>query len=73
MEAFYSPGDLTLVYINESGIKREISMAPEDGKYKLFLMPPNLAHAIVNRTDRELVMVEFANEEQHDVEKVQII
>ena len=72
IEAFYSPGDLTLVYINENGQKQEMSMAPENDEYKLFIIPSNLPHTVVNRTGNELIMVEFANEEQHDVEKVEL-
>ena len=72
-EAFYSPGNLTFVYLDEAGEKREISMGPDKNEYKLFMILPNLPHAVVNKTDREVVMVEFADEEQHDVEKVELI
>lgn len=73
MEAFYSLGDLIFVYLDENEQKHEMSMAPENDDYKLFVISPNLPHAVVNRTDKEVVMVEFANEEQHDVEKVELI
>ncbi len=72
-EAFYSLGDLTFVYPGEAGEKREISMGPDKDEYKLFMIPPNLPHAVVNKTDKQVVMVEFANEEQHDVEKVELV
>lgn len=73
LEAFYSTSDLTLIYLDENGEKKEMSMAPEEGEYKLFVIPPNLPHAVVNRTEKEVVMVEFANEEQHDVEVFELI
>ena len=72
-EFFYSPGDLTLIYLDENGEKKEVSMASENGEYKLFVIPPDLPHVVVNQTDNEIVMVEFADEEQHDVEVVKLI
>lgn len=72
-EAFYSLNDLTFVYVDENRQKQEVSMAPENDEYKLFVIPPNLPHAVVNRTDKEVVMIEFANEEQHDVEAVELV
>ncbi len=73
IEAFYSNGDLTIIYLDKSGIKKELSMAPQGDSYKLFVTPPFLPHAVVNRTDKELILVEFADTEQHDVEKAELI
>lgn len=72
-EVFYSTSDLTLIFLDGNGEKKEMSMAPEEGEYKLFVISPNLPHVVVNRTGKEVIMVEFANEEQHDVEKVELI
>ncbi len=72
-ELFYSTGDLTLVYLDEDGKKIEVSMAPEENEYKLFVITPYLPHAVVNRTKKDLVLVEFADGEQVDVEPVKII
>lgn len=73
LEAFYSISDLTLIYLDENGEKKEMSMAPEEGKYKLFVISSNLPHTVVNRTEKEAVMIEFANEEQYGVEVVKLI
>lgn len=72
-EVFYSLGGLTFVYVDGNGQKQEVSMAPESDNYKLFIIPSNLPHAVVNRTDKEIIMIEFADEEQHDVEAVNLI
>ncbi len=71
-ELFYTNGNLVLICL-DNGVKKEISMAPEDGEYKLFVMSPGLSHVVVNRTNGELIMFEFADEEQHDVETAKII
>jgi hypothetical protein len=45
----------------------------ENGKYKLFLTKPGEVHAVINKTKQKVVLVEFADEEQHDVERVVLI
>jgi oxalate decarboxylase/phosphoglucose isomerase-like protein (cupin superfamily) len=72
-EAFYATGDLTMVWVDKKGKKITESMAPRNGKYVLFLTEINRAHTVINRTDNEIVLVEFANEEQHDVEPIVLI
>ena len=73
VEIFYSAGDLTFVYLDESEQKHEISMAPEKENYKLFIVPSFLPHAVVNKTDKDLILMEYANEEQHDKVEIEII
>ena len=72
-EVLYSSGELTFIYLDKDQRKCEVSMCPENGEYKLFLIPPNFPHAVVNKSDKEVVMVEYANEEQHNVENVEIV
>jgi len=73
IEAFYSTGDLTLIHLDGSGRKKQVSMAPEGDNYKLFIISSNLPHAVVNQTDNEIIMIEFANEEQRGVETTELI
>lgn len=72
-EIFYSLGDLTLVYEDKNGKNISVSMGPDAGIFKLFVIDPFLPHAVVNNTDKELVLVEFANAKQSGVEKVLLI
>jgi hypothetical protein len=70
-ELFYTTGDLTLIYLD--GNKDKISMAPENGEYKLFVINKDLPHVVVNETDKEICMFEFADDIQHGVEKVDLL
>ena len=70
-ELFYTTDDLKFIYLD--GIKKEISMAPENGEFKLFIVEPGLPHVVVNRTNKEISMFEFADDVQHDVEEVNLL
>lgn len=70
-ELFYTTDDLTLKYLE--GEKKEVSMAPENGEYKLFVIEPGLPHVVINKTSREICMFEFADDVQHDVEKIDLL
>ncbi len=72
IEAFYSPGALTVVWIDKDGKKHKESMSPRGGKFRLFITKPGEPHAIINNTNREISLVEYANEEQYGVEAVSV-
>ncbi len=70
-ELFYTTGDLTLKYLE--GDKKEVSMASVNGEYKLFVIDPDLPHVVINNTNKEICMFEFADDVQHDVEKIDLL
>lgn len=73
VEVFYTSGDLTFVWLDKEGERKTFSMEPTNQRYKLFIVPPHLPHAVVNNTNETHTLIEFAEEEQHDVEKVDLI
>ena len=73
IEAFYTPGDLNIIWIGSNGLKHEEKMSPANGDYKLFITSPFEPHVIVNKTSVNQELMEFATEPQHDVEPVKII
>lgn len=72
-ELFYSTGDLTLIYEDRNGKKISVSMQPNGEEFKLFVIDSFLPHVVVNNTDKELVMIEFADAKQNGVENVNLI
>lgn len=72
-EAFYSLGNLTIFWIDKKGKKVNQSMAPTDYKYKLFIVEPYESHAIVNKSDKDQILVEYASVQQSNVESVKIV
>lgn len=74
-EAFIGIGDqLTFHWIDEDGAKHSENMAPQ-GKIFLFVVPPNVPHAITNNSDSPAVLLEYADAEQtqNDVEIVKVV
>lgn len=72
VEVFYTSGDLTIVWIDGNSQKHEESMAPDKGKYKLFITEPNEPHAIINKTQNPQILIEYASEPQRDVEVIKL-
>lgn len=73
IEWFIGIGDLFLIWIDENGEKKEINMSTEDGLL-LIEIPPNLSHAVVNKSDSSgATLFEYANEKQYDVEFIEVI
>lgn len=73
IESFYSTGDLTIIWVDTNGKKRSESMKPNKQIYKLFTTDPYEAHAIINESLSEQILIEYASEPQRDVEIVNII
>jgi len=73
IEAFYSPDNLTIVWIDKDGKKQKKSMTPVNGKYLLFITKPNETHSIINTTKDKKILIEFAEVEQHGVKSVELI
>lgn len=73
IEAFYSPDNLTIIWVDEKGERHEKSMTPKRGKYLLFITKSNEPHAIINKTKKESILVEFAEVEQYGVKGVELI
>lgn len=64
--------ELYLLWLDENGDKHEDVMYDPD-KIKLWIIPPFIPHAVVNRAEEPAVFYEFANESQHDVEVVTLV
>jgi len=73
VEAFYSPDNLTIIWVDEKGERHEKSMAPKGRKYILFMTESNESHSVVNNTNKKAILVEFAEVEQHGVKSVELI
>lgn len=73
VEAFYSPDNLILVWIDKKGKKHKKSMSPEKGVFKLFITEPNEPHSVLNSTKQNAILVEFAEVEQHGLKSVELI
>lgn len=72
-EAFIGLGEaLYLLWQDENGENHEEKM--EDENINLFIIPSMLPHAVINKSDSGMaVLYEYANEIQHDVEKVDLL
>lgn len=61
-EVFVALGPLTLHVLEKDGV-RKINMGTEEERYTMFVMPPNVPHAITNDTNEEIVLLELADQE----------
>lgn len=73
-EVFVGFGELILYWLDENGEKQSMHMSGESSSLLLFVIPPFLAHAVVNESESEqAVLYEWADAKQHDVQSVDII
>lgn len=74
IEAFVAFGKgMEFHWIDEDGVVQKQSMV-SDSELLLFVVPPLLPHAVVNTSPTEQgILLEFANESQHDVERVEVV
>lgn len=73
-EAFFAlQGKPEFHWLDGAGKKHQESMDRVEGKFKLFIVPAFVPHAVINRSDEEATMVEFATDAQHDVVPVEVI
>jgi uncharacterized RmlC-like cupin family protein len=64
-------GSLDVLYIDEVGKQCvESMMLPTQDYINLYVIPAFLPHAVVNHSNTYSFMLEFATEEQHDIESV---
>jgi uncharacterized RmlC-like cupin family protein len=72
-EWFIGIGELVLVWLDEHGEKHEEHMHPA-GQIKLIMMPPFLAHAVVNKSQDSFgILYELADGKMVDVERVEVV
>jgi uncharacterized RmlC-like cupin family protein len=74
-EGFIGVGDnLTFYWLDEHGTRKSENMVPE-GEHLLFVVPPNVPHAIVNNSDAPAVLLEYADKPQidSDIDIVKVI
>lgn len=72
-EVMVGLGDLILAWLDENGKKQETPMNPNN-KLLIFTLNPFLPHAVFNRSTKNFgIIIEWANESQHDLEMVQVI
>ena len=71
-EAFVAlSSNLLLIWLDENSQKNEVKM--KDGSdLKLIIMPPNFPHAVINKGSSDAVLLELANDIQHNVVKMDI-
>jgi uncharacterized RmlC-like cupin family protein len=72
-EWFIGIGELVFVWLDDNGDRHEEHMHP-DGQIKLIVVPPFLAHAVVNKSkDKNGILFEMADGKMKDVEPVKVI
>jgi hypothetical protein len=72
-EAFVGIGsDLELIWQDDDGLKHIERMYEESG-LQLFVIHSLTPHVVVNRGDSPAVLIEFANDRQHNVEAVDLL
>lgn len=71
-EIFVGFGGLVFYYQDENNKLQSELMYDKHGKLKLFIVPPFLAHAVRNESSMPAFLYEFADHEQHDVEKIDL-
>ena len=72
-EAFMGIGEYLELVWNEGGKSKRVEMNPE-GKLILFIIPPNLEHAVINNSEAvNGILIEFADEAQRDIEVRKVI
>lgn len=64
--------ELYLIWQDENGEKHEENMY-DASNIKLWIIPPFVPHAVVNRAEEDAMFYEFANDTQHDVEVVTLV
>ena len=65
-------GDLVCIWLDENGVKHEEHMNPS-GQIRLVIIPPFLAHAVVNRSENTAGLIyEMADGKMKDVELVKV-
>lgn len=74
-EAFFGIGSkgLFLVWLDESGQRREAEMVGENQELTLFVVPPYVPHAVINRDTSFAVLVEYADGPSEGVEPVDVL
>lgn len=72
-EWFVGIGDLVFVWLDDNENVHEEHMHP-DGQIRLVIVPPLLAHAVVNRSkEKSGILFELADEKMNNVEQVKVI
>lgn len=71
MEAFIATSPMKLVWIDDENRQREEQMYTA-GQITIYLMPPYIPHAVINTSAQSVLLYEFANEPQHDVQIVSL-
>jgi uncharacterized RmlC-like cupin family protein len=72
-EAFVAIGQgMELIWTDAEGSRHQIMMDAGDN-FRMFVIPPYMPHAVVNRAHETGVLVEWASEKQHDVQRVELI
>ena len=66
-------GNLEFIWLDKNGKKQVESMTSKDNLL-LFVVPPFLSHAVVNKSETETAyLLEFADMELRDFERVEVI
>jgi hypothetical protein len=68
IEAFFSfDRDVVLIWADKKGNIYSNDFVDKDGIVHLFIVNPNVPHAIKNNTEHTATLIEFANAHQQDV------
>lgn len=73
-EIFISWDKLTLIWQDKKGgIKKEKMGLTKDNKLTIFIISSKTPHAVVNKTDKNATLIEFADGKLNDVEETKLV